>query len=134
MGETTVDERFFFSSRRRHTRLQGDWSSDVCSSDLISAVQKMNQATNWEEFRDALRDWDVPPQNLIYGDKKGNIGYVMAGAIPIRAKGQALLPSPGWTGEYEWTGFIPFDELPQTYNPERHFIVTAKDRKSTRLN
>src|SRR5213082_3872836 len=53
---------------------------------VISAVQKMNQATNWEEFRDALRDWDVPPQNLIYGDKKGNIGYVMAGAIPIRAR------------------------------------------------
>ncbi len=95
---------------------------------VISAVQKMNQATNWEEFRDALRDWDVPPQNLIYGDKKGNIGYVMAGAIPIRARGQALLPSPGWSGEYEWTGFIPFDELPQTYNPERHFIVTANNR------
>jgi penicillin amidase len=95
---------------------------------IISAVQKMNQATNWEEFRDALRDWDVPPQNLIYGDKEGNIGYVMAGAIPIRAQGQALLPSPGWTGEYEWTGFIPFDELPQTYNPQQHFIVTANNR------
>jgi penicillin G amidase len=95
---------------------------------IISAVQKMNQATTWEEFREALRDWDVPPQNLIYGDKEGNIGYVMAGAIPIRTRGQALLPSPGWTGEYEWTGFIPFDELPQVYNPERHFIVTANNR------
>src|SRR5438876_2363577 len=52
----------------------------------------------------------------------------MAGAIPIRAKGQHLLPSPGWTGEYEWTGFIPFDELPQTYNPQQHFIVTANNR------
>src|SRR5256885_6136959 len=95
---------------------------------IISAVQKMNQATNWEEFRDALRDWDVPPQNLIYGDKEGNIGYVMAVAIPIRAQGQALLPSPGWTGEYEWTGLISFEELPQIYNPEQHFIVTANNR------
>lgn len=95
---------------------------------IISSVQKLDRATNWEEFRDALRDWDVPPQNLIYGDKEGNIGYVMAGAIPIRAQGQHLLPTPGWTGEDEWTGFIPFDELPQTFNPEQHFIVTANNR------
>src|SRR5258708_705773 len=95
---------------------------------IISSISKLNHAANWEEFRNALRDWDVPPQNIIYGDREGNIGYVMAGAIPIRAQGQSLLPSPGWTGEYEWTGFIPFDELPQTYNPEQHFIVTANNR------
>src|SRR6266568_2522928 len=95
---------------------------------IISAVQKLNLATNWEEFRDALRDWDQPPQNVVYADIQGNIGYVMAGAIPVRARGQALLPSPGWTGEYEWTGYIPFDELPQTLNPEQHFIATANNR------
>ena len=96
--------------------------------DIISAAHKLDRATNWEEFRDALRSWDVPPQNFVYADIHGNIGYIMAGAIPIRAKGQALLPSPGWTGEYEWTGYIPFDELPQIYNPEQHFIVTANNR------
>ena len=95
---------------------------------IIGAVQKINRATNWEEFRNGLRDWDVPPQNFVYADRTGNIGYVMAGAIPIRARGQALVPSPGWTGEYEWTGLIPFDELPQVYNPEQHFIITANNR------
>ena len=95
---------------------------------IVTAILKLDRATNWQEFRDALRDWDVPPQNVVYADKEGNIGYVMAGAIPIRASGQGLLPAPGWTGEYEWTGFIPFDELPQTYNPEQHFIVTANNR------
>ncbi len=95
---------------------------------ILSSIQKINRAANWQEFREALRDWDVPAQNVVYADKEGNIGYVMAGAIPVRAKGQALLPSPGWTGEYEWTGLIPFDELPQSYNPEQHFIVTANNR------
>ncbi|GAC1640315.1 MAG: penicillin acylase family protein [Ktedonobacteraceae bacterium] len=95
---------------------------------IISSIQKINRATDWQEFREALRDWDVPPQNVVYADAAGNIGYVMAGAIPMRAKGQTLLPSPGWTGEYEWTGLIPFDELPQSYNPEQHFIVTANNR------
>ncbi len=95
---------------------------------ILSSIQKINRATNWSEFREALRDWDVPAQNVVYADKEGNIGYIMAGAIPVRAKGQALLPSPGWTGEYEWTRLIPFDELPQSYNPEQHFIVTANNR------
>jgi penicillin amidase len=95
---------------------------------IISAVQKLDRATNWEEFREALRDWDVPPQNAVYADRDGNIGYIMAGAIPVRIQGQHLLPTPGWTGEYEWIGFIPFDKLPQTFNPEQHFIVTANNR------
>ncbi len=96
--------------------------------DILSAAQEINRATNCEEFREALRGWDMPPQNVVYADIQGNIGYVMAGAIPIRAKGQALLPSPGWTGEYEWTGYIPFEELPQIFNPGQHFIVTANNR------
>ena len=95
---------------------------------IVSAVQQMNRATNWEEFCQGLRDWDLPPQNIVYADVDGNIGYVMAGAIPIRAGGQGLLPSPGWTGEYEWTGYIPFEELPRTFNPEQHFIATANNR------
>ncbi len=95
---------------------------------ILSSVQKLNRATSWDEFRDALRDWDVPPQNFVYADTEGNIGYIMAGAIPLRNKGQALLPSPGWTGEYEWSSNIPFDELPQTFNPEQHFIATANNR------
>ncbi len=88
----------------------------------------LNRAKNWEEFRDAMRDWDVPPQNVIYADVEGNIGYIMAGAIPVRAQGQHLVPVPGWTGEYEWTGLIPFDELPHSYNPPQHFIITANNR------
>ncbi len=95
---------------------------------IVSAVEQMNRASNWEEFRQGLRDWDLPPQNVVYADVDGNIGYVMAGAIPMRAGGQGLLPSPGWTGEYEWTGYIPFEDLPQTFNPEQHFIATANNR------
>ncbi|MBE3558613.1 MAG: penicillin acylase family protein [Ktedonobacteraceae bacterium] len=98
------------------------------SGRIISSVLKLNLATNWDEFLEALRDWDVPAQNFVYADREGNIGYIMAGAIPIRAKGQAILPMPGWTGEHEWTGYIPFEELPQILNPPQHFIVTANNR------
>lgn len=96
--------------------------------DILAAIEKMMLATDVHDFRNALRHWDVPAQNFVFADTNGEIGYVMAGAIPTRAKGQALLPMPGWTGEYEWTGLIPFEELPQVMNPLQHCIVTANNR------
>jgi penicillin amidase len=70
----------------------------------------------------------VPAQNLLYADVEGNIGYQMPGDIPMRAKGDGTVPVPGWTDEYEWTGFIPFEELPYTLNPPEGYIVTANNR------
>jgi penicillin amidase len=95
---------------------------------LFQSVYMLNQARNWEEFRAALRYWGVPAQNFVYADVEGNIGYQMPGNIPIRANGQGLVPVPGWTEEYEWTGYIPFDELPSAYNPATRFIVTANNK------
>jgi penicillin G amidase len=92
------------------------------------AIWGFNRAQNWEEFRRAARNFHVPSQNLIYADVDGNIGYQMPGDIPIRANGDGTLPVPGWTDEYEWTGYIPFDELPSTLNPEEGYIVTANNQ------
>ncbi len=93
---------------------------------ILKAVVGINKATNWEEFREALRYWDVPSQNVIYADVKGNIGYQLPGRIPIRAKNHSgLMPAPGWTDAFEWKGFIPYDSLPRAFNPERGYIATA---------
>ncbi|MGA2112226.1 MAG: penicillin acylase family protein [Anaerolineales bacterium] len=93
-----------------------------------SAILKLDQATNFQQFRDALRGWDVPSQNFVYADVQGNIGYQVPGKIPIRAHGNGLMPVPGWTDEYEWTGYIPFDQLPYSYNPPQGFIVSANNQ------
>lgn len=93
---------------------------------VFQAIDGLNQAKNWDEFRAALSLWDVPSQNVIYGDIEGNIGMQNPGRIPIRAAGHAgNLPVPGWTDEYEWLGFIPFDSLARAFNPERGYIATA---------
>jgi penicillin amidase len=94
-------------------------------SRILQSVILLNQAANFEEFREALRYWDTPSQNIIYADKQGNIGYQTPSRIPIRKNGDGLTPVPGWTGEYEWEGFIPYDELPTLYNPAQGYIVTA---------
>jgi penicillin amidase len=96
-------------------------------SSIFKAVLNMNLASDWESFRDALRDFNVPSQNMIYADVRGNIGYQTPGNIPIRASGDGLMPVPGWTEMYDWQGYIPFDELPTSYNPPQGFIVTANN-------
>jgi penicillin amidase len=58
----------------------------------------------------------------------GNIGYQLAGLVPIRAKGYGVLPAPGWTDEYEWTGFIPFEEMPSAFNPPTHWVASANNK------
>lgn len=94
----------------------------------LEAVLGFNQARNWEEFRQAARLFDVPSQNLLYADVDGNIAYQLPGKIPIRAAGHTgELPVPGWTDEYEWQGYIPFDDLPWVLNPPKGYIVTANN-------
>jgi penicillin amidase len=96
-------------------------------SSIVQALLRLNRARNWEEFRAALADWDVPGQNFVYADVDGHIGYQATGRIPIRAKGNGLLPVPGWTGEYEWTGYVPYEEMPRRLDPPEGFIVTANN-------
>ena len=96
------------------------------ASTLAQSVTLIDKAQNWEEFRSALQYWDVPSQNFVYADINGNIGYQMPGRIPIRAGNDTgLIPVPGWTDEFEWQGYIPFEDLPSILNPERGYIVTA---------
>ncbi len=103
------------------------WTALRERSRIFQAGLLIDQAKNWDDFRNALKLWDVPSQNFIYADVDGNIGYQMPGNVPIRAKGDGSVPQPGWTGEYEWKGSIPFDELPFVFNPPTHFIATANN-------
>ena len=93
----------------------------------VDALFALNRAQNWTDFRGAAALFDVPSQNIVYADVDGNIGYQSPGRIPIRAKGDGKWPNPGWDTAYDWTGYLPFDELPSVYNPAEGFIVTANN-------
>jgi penicillin G amidase len=95
---------------------------------LANTYNWLGKARNWEEFRATLKAVWGPAQNAVYADVQGNIGYVMAARVPIRKKGHGEVPVPGDTDEYEWTGYIPFEQLPQALNPASGLIVTANAR------
>jgi penicillin amidase len=85
----------------------------------------INRAGNWQEFTTALRRFPGPGSNFVYADVDGNIGYHAAGQLPKRRGYTGDLPVDGSTGQYEWDGIIPFDELPSAFNPPSGMIVTA---------
>ena len=90
------------------------------------ASLRMNGATTWEEFREACSYSHLPGENMIWADKKGNIGWQVVGIAPIRKNFSGLVPVPG-DGRYEWDGFLPIKSLPNVFNPEKGFWVTANE-------
>lgn len=118
VGDVAPDRGDGYAVSLQWTALQPGKSMD--------AVFELNRAKDFSQFRKAAEHFEVPSQNLIYADTKGNIGYQAPGSIPIRSDGfDGRMPAPGWDPKYQWKGYIPFDELPYEYNPKRGYIVTA---------
>ncbi|MCH8809499.1 MAG: penicillin acylase family protein, partial [Proteobacteria bacterium] len=92
------------------------------------ALYGINRARDWDGFRAALRNFHSPQQNIVYADTGGTIAFIAPGRVPIRKRGDGRAPVPGWSGEFDWTGFIPFDELPMTVNPAPGRIVAANNK------
>jgi penicillin G amidase len=95
---------------------------------MLDAIRGLNQARSCVEVREALRGWASPIQNVVYADVHGDTGYSYPGRVPIRAAGDGRLPVSGWTGEYEWLGYVPFEDLPHQRNPAAGYIASANNR------
>ncbi|HEX7247951.1 MAG TPA: penicillin acylase family protein [Actinomycetota bacterium] len=94
-----------------------------------SLVLDVAQAGSFHDFREAALDGlACPGQNVIYADVGGTIGYACTGRYPVRAAGDGTAPVPGWTGDHEWIGWVPVEELPWGTDPERGFLVSANHR------
>jgi penicillin amidase len=106
------------------------WTALDPADTTMDAFIGVNYATNWEQFVAAMALFVAPSQNFVYADVDGNIGYYAPGKIPIRKNPahKGMLPVPGWIDDYEWGGWIPFEELPHTYNPASGYIATANNR------
>jgi penicillin G amidase len=119
------------------------WTALDDDDNTVVAFLKLNEARNWTEFITAMRDFVTPSQNFVYADVDGHIGYFLPGRIPLRStaspegsdrrpdvrkKVDGSAPVEGWTGQHEWIGWIPFDELPRIFDPPGHMIVTANHR------
>ncbi len=97
-------------------------------SDELFAALSMNKAKNWNDFKEALRYFTVPGQNFVYADVDGNIGYVCAAKLPLRNNSSPTLIYDGTTDQYDWKGFVSYDEMPKLFNPPQNFIASANNK------
>jgi penicillin amidase len=91
------------------------------------AFMRLNASRNWGEFLEALRVYQAPTQNFVYADATGDIGFLNPGLVPLRKSGEGLAPVNGASGAFDWTGTIPFEQLPQLHNPETGFAFNANN-------
>lgn len=94
----------------------------------LRALWGMNTADSYTAFQEALKDWDSPMQNILVADKAGNIGIRSTGYLPIRKAGHGMGLLDGTSDAYAWTGRVPFDELPHSFNPEQGYLASANQQ------
>ena len=105
------------------------WFTGNIPSHDVSALMQINQASNWQDFRNALSQWHGSAHNFVYADDQGNIGMISAGYWPqIANGGDPWLPMPG-TGDDDVAGTIPYDQIPQVYNPPSGIVWSANQRQ-----
>ncbi len=105
----------------------------VCSmalrpAEVIRGWWLLNQAAGWDDFVEAMRWIEAPQLNIGYADVEGNIGFWTTGKIPVRGKGDGNVPAPGWTGEYDWVGEVPFEEMPHAFNPAKGYFINTNNK------
>ncbi len=110
-----------------HRTFSLQWTA-FAPSDHLQTLLLLAQATDWESFYRGLRGWGFPPQNVVYADVDGHIGYMMPGMVPLREHGEGLVPAPGWDTAYDWRGWVPFAEMPTRVDPIEGYVVTANNR------
>jgi penicillin amidase len=103
------------------------WAGSDVSKESY-ALYLINKSNNAQDFVRGVREFAVPGQNISYADVDGNIGYWTAAKIPLRGKYNSMLPLPGWSSDYEWKGYVPFEQLPKSWNPKEGFIATANNK------
>lgn len=126
-GPVIADLPHSVKSPDRNYKIALQWTG-YRPSNLLGSFLALNRASDWDEFREAFRNWTAPGFNMIYADRAGNIGYQLIAPAPIRKTGGGLLPLPGWLSDNDWQGYIPYDELPTIYNPPSGIIITANNR------
>lgn len=105
------------------------WTATTEADHVLEAIERLDRATNFDDFRAALQLFGAPAQNFVYADVDGHIAYQTPGYIPVRAdpKDRGDRPVPGWDGKHEWVDRIAFDDLPRIFDPPSGMIVTANN-------
>ncbi|MFH0735123.1 MAG: penicillin acylase family protein [bacterium] len=112
---------------RKNPVLSMRWTALDYSNELLSFLA-INKSKNFGEFKEAVKYFHTPGQNFVYADIDGNIGYICGAKLPIRKTSSPTLIFDGTTSNSDWSGFVPYEQMPKIYNPANGFIATANNK------
>ena len=121
---------FLYSDNNALPAITMKWMGNEFSDEL-TAILGINSAKDWNDFKSSLKDFAVPGQNFVYGDSKGNIGYVFGGKIPLRNSTNSTFVLDGTTDKYDWKGYVPESEIPTLLNPSQNYLASANNKTLT---
>ncbi len=130
-GPVVPTEGFLEELKLENHALALAWTALADGDQTVHGGISAMFATNWSAFREAMKNYHAPMQSIVYGDVDGTIALIAPARVPVRKPAndtKGLLPAPGWDADYEWSGHIPFDDLPQYVNPANGKLVTANDK------
>ncbi|MBI4082880.1 MAG: penicillin acylase family protein [Candidatus Lambdaproteobacteria bacterium] len=113
---------------RRGAALAFRFTANCAPDRTFDSIRAMLSARDADALEESLRPWVDPVNNLVYADVHGAYGYRTRGTLPVRHRANGWLPVPGWTGEHDWRGTVPFEEMPAVRNPAAGFVLTANNR------
>ena len=113
---------FIDKKRKKAYAVKNGWS-EIGGSPYLASL-RMDQAENWEEYREASNYFNIPGENMVWADKYGDIGWQAVGIAPIRKTHSGLVPING-DGNFEWEDYLEIIEKPNLFNPEKGYIATA---------
>ncbi len=113
--------------KNEKTAISMAWTGNWLTREIDGLFQ-LATSKNWRDFSSALKHFGVPGQNIVYADVDGNIGWRPAVFLPIRKEGYSLIPRPGDDPNYNWSGRVPYKEMPYLFNPAEGYIATANNK------
>ncbi|MEN8194213.1 MAG: penicillin acylase family protein, partial [Bacteroidota bacterium] len=127
ISEIHLYDILYSNEYQNKTTMSMRWTALDYTDDLYAMIS-VNKAKNWSDFRKALKHFTAPGQNFVYGDIKGNIGYVCAAKLPLRNNNSPTMVYDGSNSENDWKGFVPYSKMPKLYNPNENFIASANNK------
>ncbi|NJM16638.1 MAG: penicillin acylase family protein [Bacteroidales bacterium] len=116
-----------FKKLKGNTIITMHWCGDEYSNEY-RGVMKINEAKNLNEFKEGLAEFKAISQNFAYADVNGNIALVAASGVPVRKRDISFGLLPGWTNQYDWQHYLPFEKLPNMANPDKQYVSSANNR------
>ncbi len=123
----TIHGPVIYEDPARHRAYSLKWVGELPGTAGYLPGLSLARAKNWQDFQTDAARYKVPSENLVYADRRGNIGWIASGLAPIRNGWEGLFPAPGDTGEYEWSGYLNPGDHPSEFNPPNHYIATANN-------